>query len=268
MAVILCLAQPAQATNTFFMLGDSFFHSRLTQEFCDEMNMDDSSLEFRYARPARAPFMGCGYAGVPNLVVEDVDPRFTTALRELYEELRYYYSRETVEYQMSDGLDIRETNGFHILIYNKDFDLDGFPIGLKYNETWPNPPESAFGDATERTHLATDYESFVPGEKAVILDWLYGPKIESLKVTIPDGLPWGMVGYPLEEPARIKAGEIRCIIIPDGRIKAVYKERNRERFWEVTPDGKVKEYVWKHTKLELQNAEDRFYKPVEPNPPE
>ena len=147
------MASQALAMNIAFMPGDAFFHALLTEESLADLS--DEGMRFRYAH---VPMSGglCGYAGFENLQVTGDTSILNEHLRALYRSLREFYWKEL---RVNPDGTTTETNGFHVFIHNADVEWSSSPssqrIGIKYNESWPNLPESAFQGESRKLWLGT-----------------------------------------------------------------------------------------------------------------
>ena len=147
-AAILQLPTAAQANNNFFLPGDAFFHTVLTESLLQDIEKSKSPV-FRYVRPNHLDTFLCGFAGFNMLQVKEMSPAIKKNLQALYRELREDYPlqielvQETrwVRGSIEDGdkeiktgkILRRELNGFSMFFYNAGFDANRYRIGLKYN---------------------------------------------------------------------------------------------------------------------------------------
>ena len=237
------------AANTYFMPGDAFFHSRLTEDVIDDLVNGNGAATFRYDRPGPSTFSG--YAGFPNLTIEGLDPESRKWLKALYERLRMQYPQHirVTKIEVGDRIDVvaKEINGFHLLIYGRDFDVRRFRIGLKYNEEWHSPPPTAVGP-TLFLGPVRSYDPFVKSYEAVVEDWKSASDVPGLPVELPKDALWARHGPKIEAPVTARAEDVRFLVFPAGSLDAHFRRRNTEEFWEVTPSG-IKAYTWKRGEL-------------------
>ena len=184
----LLVASPALATNRGFMPGDACFHSILTKDRLAALAASEKAT-VPFIRPKGEQFAFCGYAGYWSLQFPPNSDSLVKNLNALYTELRRYSPRELQEHVNSDGKTVQfETNGFHIVIYNRDFDPLKYNIALRYNETW-SEDESSFGPRPRITRL----ESYVVDRVAFSNDWRDAKDVPPLRATHPS--------IPDQEPA-------------------------------------------------------------------
>lgn len=255
--------------NVGFLPGDTFFHARLTEDFVVELDESSEQMTFSYSRPAYAQPALCGYTGFWRLEVVDTDRNIKKSFRRLYKTLRRDYPKiikviiiEDIEDDElrqelgAEGGEIRqELNGIHVFVYNADYDVNKFGLGLKYNEQWHSPPKEAVGE--RRTDFfplasASVYEPFVREYNAVVQDWRRADKVDALSVRVPKNIAWAKIARRREEPVRASASNLRFVVIPDGLLTECYRKTERAQFWEITAGG-VMMGTWKDGKLYMSD---------------
>ena len=185
----------SSANNNFFLPGDSFFHTVLTEAVLADIEKSKSPV-FRYDRPDHLDSFLCGYAGFEQLQVKEMSPVIKKNLQTLYRHLREEYPLQIELVQetklvrdASGGFDNlvktgkilrRELNGFSMFFYNADFDANRYRLGLKYNENWLEEVV-AFGHSREHAQ----FEFFVREEKAILSDWRDCRLVKPLDVISP-----------------------------------------------------------------------------------
>ena len=237
----------ADATNVYFMPGDAFFHTRLTEEVVS--GLEAGSVTLTYRKPS--PFTFCGYAGFPRLQIEQMDPEMTQAFKKLYAGLRLQYPKQIqiMKTGVVDTVDVvTEVNGFHLLVYGRDFDVQRFRLALKYNENWHSPPVAAVGTQGWLIMPARGYDPFLKSYEAVVEDWRNAGNVAGLPVKVPKDLLWARSGPEIETPVRARAQDLRFLVFPADSLREHFKRKNNEEFWEVTPSG-IKAYSWKRGEL-------------------
>lgn len=248
-AIVACLlvASPALATNRGFMPGDACFHSILTQDRLAALT-ESADATFPFVRPKDEQFAFCGYAGYWSLQLPPNSDSLVTNLNKLYKELRRYSPRELREHVNADGKTIQsETNGFHIFIYNHDFDPLKYNIALRYNETW-SEDESSFGPHPRITRL----ESCVIDRVAFSNDWRDAKAVPPLRAKcpqIPDQekrMKMGMGNKRIDDPV-VATDQVQVIITPVSDFRRYIHRRNGVTFYSVTNAG-VKQYTVKKGK--------------------
>lgn len=254
LAIVVSICSPAFATNRGFMPGDAFFHSRLSQATSRRL-VEDSDMILSFSRPATAIPSFCGFAGYWRIRLPDESRELARNLKILYDDLRKDIPRELREYVNEDGkTDIREVNGFHLFVYNREFDPLAWKIGLRYNENWVQD-ESSFGGSQATTRL----EFFVSDPKAVVVDWRDSPLIPPLRTRCPPipkrdmSIPWGngIAGKQILEPVELD-GDIQVIVTDTEDLRSYYRGSKNVRFFSVTNDG-IK--VFERQKGELQSED-------------
>ena len=241
----LMLLQPSFATNRGFMPGDAFFHSVLTQDGCAALAKSKSPT-LRFVRPKGYAFAMCGYAGFWSLQLPADSDRLIGNLTGLYAGLRRHSPRELTEYLDSDGNKSQiEANGFHIFVYNDDFDPLRYDIVLRYNETWVED-EASFGPHPAGTQL----ESFVIDRVAFSNDWRDAKAVPRLNAICPPIPEWksgffgGRTGQArIDEPVVAKEA-VQVIVLTTDDFRRYIHQRNGATFYSVTDAG-VTQYTVK-----------------------
>jgi hypothetical protein len=241
-AAILQLPTAAQANNNFFLPGDAFFHTVLTESLLQDIEKSKSPV-FRYVRPDHLDTFLCGFAGFNKLQVKEMSPAIKKNLQALYRELREDYPlqielvQETkrVRGSIEDGdkeiktgkILRRELNGFSMFFYNAGFDANRYRIGLKYNETWAEEV-MAFGH--QREHI--QFEFFIREEKAILSDWRDSQLVKPLDVIAPPIEPRRSSKPLLPVTLRSK---LRVFILPESNFQSAFDRS--QGIYEVTEAG-------------------------------
>mgnify|MGYP006133254119 CR=1 FL=1 len=232
----------AHANNNYFLPGDSFFHTVLTEAVLAEIEKSKSPV-FQYDRPDHLDFYLCGYAGFEQLQVKEMSPAIKKNLQLLYRHLREEHPlrielvpETKLVRDASGGFDRevktgkilrRELNGFSMFFYNADFDAKRYRLGLKYNENWLEEVV-AFGHS--RKHA--QFEFFVREEKAILSDWRDCRLVKPLDVISPP-IKVRRSSNPLP-PITLKS-KVRIFVLPEGKFSSAF---NRSDFiYEVTGAG-------------------------------
>lgn len=232
-------ASPVFAVNLSFMPGDSFFHDLLTEELLGTAS--EKGIRLRYSGvPGEGGF--CGYAGFIDLQITGNTTTLSRHLRTLYKSLRKYYSKEL---RVNDDGTMTETNGFHLFIYNADIKWSkGYAsqrLGIKYNESWANLPDSAIQSKTRKLGIAHvkahKYDTFVKVPDAIIHDWKYGKEFKELDVKVPEGIGWGITGPRIKATVSIDAAKIQIVLVPESNLKPYFQQKPKYEFYSVTNDG-------------------------------
>ena len=230
------------ANNNYFLPGDSFFHTVLTEAVLVEMEKSKSPV-FRYNRPDHLNSFFCGSAGFEQLQVKEMSPAIKKNLQSLYRHLRGTYPLrvelvpETKHVRdASGGFDNlvktgkilrRELNGFSMFFYNADFDANRYRLGLKYNENWLEEVV-AFGHSREHAQ----FEFFVREEEAILSDWRDCRPVKPLDVISPP-IKKRRSTNPL--PSITLKSKVRIFVLPEADFSAAF---DRSGFvYEITEAG-------------------------------
>lgn len=246
------VAHAAVQANVAFMPGDAFFHAKLTSDFVESLPKDGGNLTLVYSPVPMAGGFG-GYAGFERMEIKGVPARMTSALRGLYRKLRRDYAKIVRVNVDANGKEVaKETNGFHLFVYNRDvkwkLEWHDQKIGIKYNEHWTDLPPEAITPSESRPSgffggPAIEYESFIETYAAVVEDWENARRFPELKVDIPKGIPWGLTGPEIMEPVSVDAKNIQLVICPDDSLKLYFQRKRDVEFFAVTVEG-VKRFTW------------------------
>lgn len=193
--LLICLAweRSVAAHNTFFLPGDAFFHTVLTEDTLTQIDKEKSPI-FKYDRPKFLEDSLCGHAGFSKLEFRNMPVAFKQRLRQVYDELRedvhkrieikneiIYKKGEFGDIAVKTGNQIkREINGFSVFIVNADFNLAKYILGLKYNEDWADQV-TAFSH--DRNHVRL--ESFIQTPEAIAEDWRDSQLVAPLSTKCP-----------------------------------------------------------------------------------
>ncbi|MAI30393.1 MAG: hypothetical protein CBE00_00650 [Planctomycetaceae bacterium TMED240] len=183
----------AGAHNTYFLPGDAFFHTVLTEETLNRIEEEKNPI-FNYSRPEFLDNSLCGYAGFSKLEFRNMPIELKQRLRQVYDELREDVPkrieiRDEIIYKQGEFGDIavktgnqltREVNGFSVFVVNDTFLSTRFVLGLKYNEDW-GEQVTAFGHDRNHVHL----ESFIQTPEAIAEDWRDSKLVAPLSTECP-----------------------------------------------------------------------------------
>lgn len=228
------------ANNNFFLPGDAFFHTVLTQDALRALETTQNPI-FRYQRPSHLDSFFCGVAGFEQLEVKEMPPAIKASLVSVYRELResqplqielvpevklVQEDLETVEVKTGKMLR-RELNGFSMFFYNADFAVNRYRLALKYNETWLEEVVS-FGHSREFARC----EFFVREEKAIMSAWRDAQQVK----------PLGVLAPPIQKRSSTKllppitlTSKIRILVFPTTDFLSYYERE--QGFYEVTAAG-------------------------------
>ena len=126
--LILFSAVSIHAHNNLFFPSDAYFSSSVTKEFPTSIS-DTNSIQLSYVRYSEM-FMFCGYAGCRNAKIVHVPDETIKNLESTIPQLFEVKPRKFWHFRKNPT----PPESLPILIYNKDFDFEEFPVGLKFNE--------------------------------------------------------------------------------------------------------------------------------------
>ena len=248
--IIATLSFPSavRATDRGFLPGDAFFHSVLTQDRCESLQSDELPV-LQYVRPKEEHPALCGYAGYWKLQFAPGSQPLISNLCNLYSDFRKYTPREIVEFEAADGSTVRhETNGFHLFVYNDDFDPKRYHVALRYNESWVTD-ESSFVPRPDFTRL----ELFVEDRIAFSDDCRDAASVPQLRAKcppIPDQearMKLGLGNQRIESPIVVDE-QIQVIVNESSDFRRYVRRRNGATLYAVTADGikvhKIKNRKW------------------------
>ncbi|QGJ71040.1 Hypothetical protein PBC10988_27430 [Planctomycetales bacterium 10988] len=197
--VTLFLNNRASANNNFFLPGDAYFPTVLTEETIRQLSI---SQMIKY-QPMGYDFAFCGYAGYSKCHIAGLDEILIENLRQAYKLLnegeRQLYTRDPDSQEI-----ISLDNLFPMLIYPDDFDATKFKLALRYNETWMAETEK-FGHKNGGRLCC-----LIDDKDAVMESWRDAARVPPLEATLPKTDP--ELGKLINEPIRI-TGPVQFIIV-------------------------------------------------------
>ncbi len=231
------------ANNNYFLPGDAFFHTTLTEKTVNRI-IKEKNPTFEYVRPESLESYLCGYAGFRKLEFTDMSRAFKENLRMVYKELRKHYPKRVeitpeVKNEERDGKTVevrtgntirREINGFSVLFYNSSFNFQRFRLALKYNEDWAKQT-AAFGH--RRDHVRFDY--FVNHPDALMEEWRDAQLVKPLQAKCPS-IRKDPSGKSNKEPIRVKKG-VCAIVFEKNTFRKYYQRAWFTTFYEVSETG-------------------------------
>lgn len=264
--VLFAGACPCWGHNTYFLPGDAFFHTVLTEDVVDSrLQMDNPS--FAYSRPD--PFVGaaCGDAGYYVLEFVNMPKAFKENLQRAYLELSKLKPKkdetknesQDIEKAAGSGdADIdKETaqylNGFSLFFYNASFDFRKYRLCVKYNERWVKET-AAFGHGENHVQL----DSFVDSFSAFSDEWRDSAAVEPLNATCPALPNDDADGATDWRTVRVESG-IRAIVLPVKEFDRYGAPDGADTagapwFLDVTESG-IKRFVHKNGNWRLDGAD-------------
>lgn len=220
------------ANNTYFLPGDAFFSTELTQEQLAAIDpANASSHTFQYANFGTWEMAFCGHAGYPSATIEQLDEKFIKNLKLAHAAIRENYpckTRTTTDFD--NKTTTQETNPIRIFFYRENFSY-GTPskwpkhkvlvsdsrkpvqispplhLGLKYNENWADETVK-FGHHRDRIRMC----QMVNHPDAIMSDWRDATFVKGLKFLAPIINKDEPSGY-IDTPIKI-TGKIKAIVIP------------------------------------------------------
>ena len=216
--LVLAVFEMASATchgNIYFIPGDAFFHSRLTQAVLDRAS-PEKALVLDYDPPTLSGGLG-GYAGFQRIEITDLTKDIVESLRHVYSVFRAHDPKELrVEFAPDGGEMAVETNGFHLFVYPRNADWNEQRFGLKYNENWMELPEDAFVGSNRKGFAevrAEVYFPFIKDYRAVSGNWKNSRRFSALPVNVPKSVAWGLMHKPIRIPVEISADNIQLVVL-------------------------------------------------------
>lgn len=173
----------ARANNNFFLPGDAFFSTRLTEDKLDRLKPDaKDGPVFEYSSLGGYEFAFCGYAGYYRARFAKVDQPFIDNLKRAYRHVRKNYEQKTLLEDEQDGKKtLEETNGVGVLFYPPEFEFPKFQLGLQYNENWVTEVKK-FGHGDQQMRLCC----LVNTANGVMESWRDSALVAGLKAELPE----------------------------------------------------------------------------------
>jgi len=243
--VLALLPTTAVANNNFFLLGDAFYSTTLTQSELAAIDASNpKSHVFGYANFGTWEGAFCGYAGYRLATVEGLDESFLENLKLVYGEIRRDYPRELVEIDRDGKMSTEETNPIRVFFYRNDF-VYGEPLklpepevpfgdpnkpisippkvhlGLKYNESWVAETVK-FGHHRHLIRMCR----MIDHPDAIMADWRDAESVTGLEIQLPDKIELDKSGI-VTTPITI-TGEIKAIVIPPVSLEKYFQITNPE----------------------------------------
>ena len=207
-AFLYFFAASTQASTVYFLPGDAYFRTYLTEDFLDRQSVEEP-ITFQYA--PTTPYF-CGYVGTSRLKFANQKGELLQQLRLAYHVIRSLYPKEAILHQKykpikhEDGSfelqkigepSITESNRLHVFIYNLNFDLTNHQLLHLYNENWK----------TECHVDDRDPHEIVVGNDIRDESLERGKEVHPLQVQ--------KIGSPKEQAHLVPAGELMFVIVPD-----------------------------------------------------
>ena len=229
-ALVVCATgtQVSQAANQFFMPGDAFFHTLLTQKSLNRIAKSPQPV-FTYHRPSHLPSMFCGYAGFATMQYKDMPASLRRNLQSVYRTVR---KQTPLRVEITDEMKIkktpegdvevptgrklqREINGLSVFFYNSSFDFTKRRLALKYNEKWADE-FAAFGHRRDDAML----EAFAPLPKAIAEDWRDAKTVPALQAVVP-----AMTAKNIGKPVQVQ-GKLMAIVVSNPDYGQLFEARS------------------------------------------
>lgn len=175
------LGAVALGNNNFFLPGDAFFPTELTQEDVAKLKADATNPPvFRYSALGGYDGAFCGFAGYSRATIPALDEAFVANLKSAYARVREFEWRELREVDQDGVTTLVETNPARVLFYRHDFDFPRLKLGLQYNENWV-AEVMKFGHARHQIRLCC----LVNHAEAVMESWRDATDVAALTVSLP-----------------------------------------------------------------------------------
>ena len=142
-AIVFLTSQPesANANNNYFLPGDAFFHTIITQDTIQILEKNPKSA-FYYRFVCEPAF--CGYAGYSNLILTENNQILAKNISKAYYQIRESVplklrAKNTSPNSTSNKIELKPTefeeiNGLSLFFYNEDHEWKKRRIAIKYNE--------------------------------------------------------------------------------------------------------------------------------------
>ncbi|QDT38677.1 hypothetical protein [Stratiformator vulcanicus] len=209
----------AQAGDLGFIPGDAVFFSRLTKDFINNLEPDSGEISLSYDSPLEPGL--CGHAGIWKLKITDCEPALYNRLREASPGIRNFVRAE-------DGTEW-EVKAPHLFAYPKSYEPH-YPLGLRFNEGWPDieieVPKLFAKDRWGTARLgsrSSSYRGHLSDPDAILYEWAHAKSVSPLPVRMPADVNWNRFADPVEEPATVRADDIRLFVIEDGALLKHYR---------------------------------------------
>ena len=227
---LLAIPAPVMAGNIGFLPGDSFFHSILTKDKSQELLKEETSM-LKYVQPRWVEGYFCGYHGYWQLQLPSDSKPLILNLQTVYDSVRESSPRKLVEYKSLEGVQVHETNGLHLFVYNADFDPTKYTVGRRYNETWVED-EMAFG----RSRRETELQVFDRSPETYAGEWRDASQVPCLKTTYPT---WEKHIDAIQRGKGIATcqGPIQIIVLESEEIPSFKSPEDWETFYAVNNTG-------------------------------
>lgn len=155
------------AHNNYFLPGDSFFSTSLTQKDVEALEGKDfKSIKIEYQRLDNR-FMACGNLGYDRLELTNVNQSFRKNLLTAYQWVRAREKPVFIKTTEEKKEKFIEWNPVVALIYNKGH--VAYPLGLKFNENW-------------KTEGAGQHGGFLDDAWSVVEEWRRADEVAPLKL--------------------------------------------------------------------------------------
>lgn len=205
-----------QANDNFFLPGDAYFPTQLTEESLQEFQAQDTpTIEFIYSSLGGYEATLLGYAGYRRARIPAVDQEFVGRLRRVYSEIRKTDPKQLVETTEKGKIKLLETNGIKVLFCPIEFPFPKYSIGLRYNEKWVEEAMK-FGLPRETLRLC----ELIDLPNAMERSWRDSTQIGSFDVELPE------VKFEsdkiTEAPVTLK-GKVKAIVFGSYSVNEIYQ---------------------------------------------
>ena len=214
----LWLPTLAFSNNNFFMPGDAFFPTSLTENELQVLaDSDAQKHEFTYDSYRTWEGAFCGNAGFTSAACAKIDKRFVANLVKTYNLIREDYPKEIVEIKKDGDVKRTETNPIRVLFYRADFPYKSLAagkaprayLGIRYNENWVEESVK-FGHSRHRVRMC----SLIRHQKAPMICWRDSSHFPGLQIEIPKRFNYRTaLRADSNTPVKI-VDDIKAIVLP------------------------------------------------------
>jgi hypothetical protein len=230
----LTVPEVAQAQLMYFVPGDAYFRTRLTETLVDDVVAGKESrwdyVAPAYLKPDEPAFRG--HVGCPLLQVSGIPAETAGNLKKLYHWLRASRPKAvSIEFDTNEKRLEFEINGFHCFFYPRSFNVERFSLGLKYNENWSRlgkpqgqEPKYSFGLSS------VPYQPILRDYELTVQDWKVADQVDPLKATIDFELEHGP---PEKRPALVKWSDVKLLVVAESDLEATIRNEPWHAVFEV-----------------------------------
>ncbi|MEX1039019.1 MAG: hypothetical protein WDZ51_00205 [Pirellulaceae bacterium] len=204
------------ADNNYFLPGDAFFPTVLTQKGIEQLkSVKTGERMFAYSSLGGYDGAFCGYAGYYIATIPAVDDAFANNLATVYARIREDNNRELLEVLRDGKTELVETNGVRVLFYPPEFEFPRHTLGLRYNENWASEAVK-FGHRREHLRLCC----LIQNPDAVVISWRDAEAVAALKVKLPE---IDLKPVPVTETPVEVQGPVKSIVVGSHTLEELFR---------------------------------------------